>query len=124
MSAVFIGFQGIGCHLIFYVKMDFVRKARFMAGGHTTESPALITCSSVVSRDSVRLAFMIAALNGVDVMSCDLENTYLNAMCRENIWFEGETKCGDDKGKVLIVVKHCVVSNLRDRLGTQHLHRY
>ena len=61
--------------------------------------------SSVVSRDSVRLTFTIAALNGVDVMSCDLENAYLNAMCREKIRFEGRTERGEDKGKVLIVAR-------------------
>ena len=26
-------------------------------------------------------------------------------MCRKNIWFEGGTECGEDKGKVLIVVR-------------------
>ena len=57
-----------------------------------------------MSRDSVRLVFTIVDLKGVDVMSCDLENAYLNLMCREKIWFEGGTKCGEDKGKVLIVV--------------------
>ena len=76
-----------------------------MAGGHTTEAPSSIKYSSVVSSESVRLEFTIAALNGVDVMSCDLENTYMNAMCREKIWFEGGTKCGEYKGKVLIVVR-------------------
>ena len=81
----YIGFQEIGCHLIFDVKMDFTRKARFVAGGHTTEVPSAITYSSVVSRDSVRLAFMIAALNVLDIMSRDLENAYLNATNREKI---------------------------------------
>ena len=65
----YIGFQEIGCHLIFDVKIDFTRKARFVAGGHTKEAPSAITYSSVVLRDSVRLAFMIAALNGLDIMS-------------------------------------------------------
>jgi Reverse transcriptase (RNA-dependent DNA polymerase) len=45
------------------------------------------------------------ALNGVDIMSCDLENAYLNAPCKEKIWFEGGTKCGEDKGRVLVVVR-------------------
>ena len=85
--------------------MDFTLTARFVVGGHTIEAPSTITYSSVVSRDSVRLAFTIAALNGVDVMSCNLENAYLNAMCRKMIWFEGGTKCGEDKGKVLIIVR-------------------
>ena len=100
-----IGFQEIGCHIVFDVKMDFTRKARFCAGGHTTEAPAAVTYSSVVSRDSIRLGFLIAALNGVDIMSCDLENAYLNAPCREKIWFEGGVECGEDKGKVLVIVR-------------------
>ena len=39
----FVGFQEIGCHLIFNVNMDLTRKVRFMAGGHTTEAPSSIT---------------------------------------------------------------------------------
>ena len=100
-----IGYQEIGCHMVFDVKMDFTRKARWVAGGHTTEAPASVTYSSVVSRDSIRLAFLIAALNGVDILSCDLENAYLNAKCREKIWFEGGIECGEDQGKVLIIVR-------------------
>jgi hypothetical protein len=48
-----IGFQEIGCHIVFDIKMDFTRKARFCAGGHTTDTPAVMMYSSVVSRDSV-----------------------------------------------------------------------
>ena len=100
-----IGFQEIGCHVVFDIKMDFTRKARFVAGGHTTEAPTSITYSSVVSRDSVRIGFLIAALNDLDIMACDLENAYLNAPCREKIWFEGGAECSEDQGKVLVVVR-------------------
>ena len=58
-----------------------------------------------MSRDNVWPAFKITAMNGVDVMSCNLEIAYLNVMCRKNIWFEGRTKCGEEKGKVLIFVR-------------------
>ena len=34
-----VGYEHINCHLIFDVKMDFGRKARFVAGGHTTKPP-------------------------------------------------------------------------------------
>ena len=78
-----IGFQEIRCHIIFDIKMDFTRKARFVAGGHTTDTPGLLTYSSVVSRDSVRLAFLIAGLNDLDVLAGDVTNAYLNAKCRE-----------------------------------------
>ena len=46
------GYQKIRCHIIFDVKMDFTRKARFVAAGNTTKNPTAITYSSVVSRDS------------------------------------------------------------------------
>ena len=97
--------QEIGCHIVFDCKMDFTRKARFVAGGHTTETPTSLTYSSVVSRDSIRLGFLIAALNGLDIMACDLENAYLNAPCKEKIWFEGGLECGEDQGKVLVVTR-------------------
>jgi hypothetical protein len=67
--------------MVFDIKMDFSLTARFLAGGHTTEAPTSMTYSSVVSRESVRLAFLIAALNDIDIMSCGLENAYLNAEC-------------------------------------------
>jgi hypothetical protein len=100
-----IGFQEIGCHIVFDIKMDFTRKARFCAGGHTTDTPAAMTYSSVVLRDSVRIGFMLAALNGLDVMACDLENAYLNAPCVEKIWFECGLECGSNKGKVCVIVR-------------------
>jgi hypothetical protein len=100
-----IGFQEIECHIVFDVKMDFTRKAHFVAGGHTTTTPSSMTYSSVVSRDSIRLAFLIAALNNINIMSCDLENGYLDAPCHEKIWFEGGIECGEDHGKVCIVVR-------------------
>ena len=46
-----------------------------------TETPATLTYLSVVSRDSVQIALTVAALNDLQVMSCDIQNTYLMADC-------------------------------------------
>ena len=92
------GYQEIKCHIIFDVKMDFTWKARFVAGGHMTEAPNSLTYSSVVSRESVKIAFLVAALNGLDIMSCDIGNAYLNAKCQEHIWFVAGPECGDLQG--------------------------
>ena len=100
-----VGYQEISCHMVFDIKMDFTHKARFVTGGHTTEAPALVTYLSVMSHDSVHLAFLIAALNDVNILSCDLENAYLNAKCCKKIWFEGGVECGKDAGKVLVIVQ-------------------
>ena len=101
----YVGFQEIRCHMIFDVKMDLTRKARFVAGGHLTEPPSSITYSSVVSRDSVRLAFLLAALNGLNIMACDIGNAYLNAPCREKVWFVAGPEFGSRQGTVVKVVR-------------------
>ena len=101
------GYQEIKCHLVFDVKLgeNFRRKARYVAGGHMTEAPSSITYSSVVSRDSVRICLMAAALNGLDVLACDIENAYLTADCREKIFVQAGPEFGPDKGKIMLVKK-------------------
>jgi hypothetical protein len=89
--------------MIFDEKMDFTRKARFVAGRHTTDILGSITYSNVVSRDSAQLAFRIAGLNDLDILAGDVTNAYLNAKSREKMWFEEGIETGEDKGKLLIV---------------------
>ena len=82
--AKLVGYQEIRCHMIFDIKMHgLVRKAILVARGHMTDAPTSITYSSVVSRDSVRIAFLYAALNDLNIMAADIGNAYLNAPCRE-----------------------------------------
>ncbi|GAX21971.1 hypothetical protein FisN_16Hh038 [Fistulifera solaris] len=66
-------------HLVFDVKMDFTRKARWVLDGHKTADPIGSTYAGVVSRESVRIAFTYAALNGVDICAADIRNAYLQA---------------------------------------------
>jgi hypothetical protein len=68
------GFKKIDCHMVFDVKLDLVRKARFVAGGHQMDPPKELVYSSIVSHDSVHLAFLIAALNDLEIMSADVQN--------------------------------------------------
>jgi hypothetical protein len=72
--------------MIFDVKMDFTRKARFVAGGHINDPPESITYSSVVSQDSVCIDFLLAALNDVDILATDIGNAYLNAQPHEKVY--------------------------------------
>ena len=76
-----------------------------VAGGHTTTTPSSITYSSVVSRDSVRIALTIAALNGLKVRACDIQNAYLTAPCRERIWTVAGPEFGSDAGKNMLIVR-------------------
>ena len=76
------GYQEIRCHIIFDVKMDFTWKARFVADGSQTMTPSAVCYSSVVSRESVRLAFLVAALHNLNVFARNISNAYLNAPCK------------------------------------------
>lgn len=102
-----IGFQEVRCHLIFDVKMgeNFRRKARFVAGGHMTDVPSTLTYASVVSRDSVCIALLIAALNDLKVLACDIQNAHLTADCREKIWTRAGPEFGSEAGTIFIVKK-------------------
>ena len=103
-----VGFKEISCHLIFDVKSDTLqRKARFVAGGHLTDPPKDSTYSSVVSRDSVRLFFLLAALNDLDVLACDIQNAYINAETKEKVWFRPDDDAlgANNKGKVVVIVR-------------------
>jgi hypothetical protein len=75
-----VGSKHIPYHLIFDVKFDLTRKARLVAGGHHNKSvPNHATYSSIASRDSVRLAFLLAGLNDLSILSANIGNAFLNA---------------------------------------------
>ncbi len=88
--------------------MDFTRKARFVAGGHMTDPLTSLTYSSVVSRVSIRLAFLIAALNDLDILAADIGNAYLNAYTKEKV----HTECGLEFGHELIGRTAIIVQTL------------
>jgi hypothetical protein len=101
------GYQKITCHMIFDVKMgkNFRRKARFVADGYKTKTPAMMTYSSVVSRDSVQIALTVSALNDLDILVCDIHNAYLTAHCRERVWVAAGPKFGSEAGQHMLVKK-------------------
>ena len=57
-----------------------------MDDGHTIAPPSSITYSIVVYRDSVRIAFILAYLNELDIFTCDIGNAYLDSKYREKLW--------------------------------------
>ena len=92
--------------MIFDIKMfGLIRKARLVTGGHMMDTPSPITYSSVVSCDSVHIAFLVATLNDLDVMSADIGNAYLNAPNKEKIWTVVGHEFGMDKGAMSIITR-------------------
>ena len=50
-----------------------------MTGGHTTEALAPITYASILSREAVRIAFIISALNDLEVNLGNILNANVEA---------------------------------------------
>ena len=98
----------IRTHIIFDVKMSSLRhKCRLVAGGHVTEVPhPSQTYASVVTRESVRIALTLAALNDLQVKAADIQNAYLTApLLNEKIWTTCGPEFGKDQGRRAIIVR-------------------
>jgi len=101
-----VGSTWIPFHMIFDVKCDLTRKARFVAGGHWTQASSQLTYSSVVTRESIRIAFLIAALNGLDILAADIGNAYLQAPVREKVHTTAGLEFGPSRvGQTVIIVR-------------------
>ena len=100
------GFQDITCHILFDVKIDFTCKAGYVANGSMTDMPVGLCYPSAVSCDSVRIELLVAVFNDIDILECDISNTYLNAPLRERIWFVAGLECEESiEGKVMKLVR-------------------
>ena len=100
-----VGYKEITCHFIFDVKMDLTRKAGYAAGGNLTNPPLSTAYASVASLDSVRLAFFIAVLNDLDILSGDIQKSYLNARTKEKVYLYAGGEWKYYQGKLVIIVR-------------------
>jgi hypothetical protein len=99
-------YQQVRCHIIFDIKMDtFARKARYVAQGNMTEAPSTLTYASVVSRESVRIALTLAALNDLEVKTADIANAFLQAPVTEKIWIICGSEFGPNAGKKAVMIR-------------------
>ena len=93
----------IKCHIVKAGSLK--RKARLCADGSRLPEPAFNTYASVVSRESVRLAFLIAALNNLNILTADLEGAYLNAKPKERLYTKLGPEWGEREGLYAIIVR-------------------
>ena len=93
-------------HMIYDIKMDFTRKARLVAEGCRTPNPFTSTYAGVVSSESVRIAFIYAALNGLYVLAEDVQNAFLQAPCSKKYYtVSGPEFGGESIGKLAIIFR-------------------
>ena len=91
--------------MIFDVKFDGRRKARFVAGGHLTTDPGEESYSGVVAPEAVRLGMMAAVNNSLEVIAADIGNAYLHAKTKEKLYTVLDSDYGALGGKTLVFHK-------------------
>ena len=101
-----IGYQSVNCHLIFDFKIeDFCCKARMVAGRHTTNTSSTITYAGAVLRETVRITFILAALNNLPVKVGDIQNAYITLPITETVFTVRGHEFGEDTGRNLIFIR-------------------
>ncbi len=69
-----------------------------------TKAPATITYVSVVSRETICIALLMAALNDLNIKVGDVLNAYITAPITKKVWTILGPKFGIDTGESAIIV--------------------
>jgi len=97
------GYKRLHCHLVFDVKSDLRRKARFVAGGHRTEDPKDGIFAGIANIRAVRMAIQLAEINGLETWALDIGNANLHAKTKEKLYVVAGPEYGDLQGHYLLV---------------------
>ena len=100
-------YKRIPYQIVFDVKFDGRKKSGLVAGGHRTPHvPKEEVFSGVVSMEAVRLGFIMAHLNGLQVCAGDIGNAFLNGTTREKVFIIAGPEFGPKlEGKRLLIDK-------------------
>ena len=98
-------YQKIPLLWVFDVKFDGRYRARCVAGGHMTENIQFDMYSGVVDLESVRMAFLIAALTDLNVIAADIGSAYIQALTVEKVYCIPGPEFGELHGIVCIIMR-------------------
>jgi hypothetical protein len=107
-------------HIVFDVKFDLRRKARLVAGGNFTDPPKEDVYSGVVSMDTIRLGFMLAKMNDLQICAADIGNAFLYGKTSEKCYIVAGPEFGEFQGQKLII--HKGLYGLRTSAARFHEH--
>jgi len=99
------------CMLLFDIKLDGTHKARLVTDGSNTPLYP-DSYSSVIAPEHVRLALVVATLNGLDHEMIDLENAYLHALTKEFAYTYLHSEYGSLGGKLQLFHKGTYLQKL------------
>ena len=91
--------------MIYDVKFDGRRKARFVTGGNLTVDPGEDAYAGVIAPEAVRLGMFAAVHNNLQVLAADIGNAYLHAKTSERLYTILGNEYGAMSGIVLVFDK-------------------
>ena len=99
-------YKRIPYHIVFDVKFDLRRKSRLVAGGNWCDPPKEDVYSGVVSLDTVRLGFMLGAMNNLSVCAADVGTAFLYGRTTEKVYVIAGPEFGPNiAGKRMVIDK-------------------
>ena len=94
-----MGHTCIPLMMIFDVKLDGRRKARFVAGGHVIKDISHHEAYvSIIHAKNLRLLFLLSMINGQTLIAGDVSNAYLNARTNKQVYLIAGPEFGQLKG--------------------------
>lgn len=118
------GYTKSSGHLVFDVKMDFTRKARWVKDGHKTADPETSSYAGVVSKESIRVLLTHAALHDIPVCAADIRNAYLSAKSSEKHYVVCGLEFGEHNvGKVAVIERALYGGKVAGRDYWHHLRK-
>ena len=85
-----------------------------------TDVPAWDCFSSVASRESVRMVFLLADLNDIDLVMVDVGNAYVHTLCKEKVYAICGPEFGELEGCIAVIVR--ALYGLRGSGSAWHAH--
>ena len=70
-----------------------------------TEAMATITYTSLVSRETVRIALMVSVLNDLKFKLGDILNNYAQALITEKVWTSLDPEFGKNARKTAVIIR-------------------
>ena len=100
------GHQFIKLLWTFDVKYDGRKRARLVAGGHMTEKlDSEEVSSSMVSLETIRLAFLAAHAQDLKCLSGDVTSAYIQANTQEKVYTIAGSEFGPTAGCLMVIFK-------------------
>jgi hypothetical protein len=91
-----------------------------VTGGRMTGASRIMTYTSVVSCETVRIAPTIAALNDFEAKVADILNAYISAPIKEKVWCALGPEFDSNAGKSAIIIH--ALNGLKSAGAAFHVH--